>query len=91
MLSRNTIGNRLIASIGFMTFLTVSVSLIAVVNWETLDTQIKTIVENNIPTLRASYQLERNTAVDLVGCGTWGLQYKVKQSKQVLTSIERAG
>ena len=62
MLSRNTIGNRLIASIGFMTFLTVSVSLIAVVNWETLDTQIKTIVENNIPTLRASYQLERNTA-----------------------------
>lgn len=62
MLSRNTIGTRLNASIGFMTFLTISVSLIAIVNWETLDTQIKTIVEKNMPTLRASYQLERNTA-----------------------------
>jgi len=62
MLRRNTIGNRLIASIGFMTFLTISVSLIAIVNWKTLDTQIKTIVEKNMPTLQASYQLERNTA-----------------------------
>ena len=62
MPGHNTIGNRLIVSIGFMAFLTISVSLIAVVNWETLDSQIKTIVEENIPTLRTSYQLERNTA-----------------------------
>lgn len=58
----NTIGNRLVASIGFMALLTISVSLIAVVNWETLDSQVNTIVEKNMPTLRISYQLERNTA-----------------------------
>ncbi|MCW8331615.1 ATP-binding protein [Photobacterium sp. SDRW27] len=62
MLGRKTIGNRLIASIAFMAFLTISVSIITVVNWESLDTQIKTIVEKNMPTLQASYQLERNTA-----------------------------
>lgn len=45
-----------------MGFLTISVGLIAVINWETLDDKIETIVNNNMPTLRASYQLERNTA-----------------------------
>ena len=59
---RNTIGNRLIASIVFMAFLTISVSGIAIVNWEKLDDQIQAMIEKNIPTLRASYQLERNTA-----------------------------
>lgn len=49
MLGRNTIGNRLIASIGLMAFLTISVSLVAVFNWETVDTQLKTLVEKNIP------------------------------------------
>lgn len=62
MLLRNTIGNRLVASIGFMALLTISVSLIAVVNWENLNTQVNTIIEKNMPTLRVSYQLERNTA-----------------------------
>lgn len=45
-----------------MGFLTISVGLIAVINWETLDDKIETIVNKNMPTLRASYQLERNTA-----------------------------
>ncbi|PSU32271.1 ATP-binding protein [Photobacterium lutimaris] len=58
----NTIGNRLIGSITLMAFLTISVSLIAIVNWESLDDQIQTMVDKNMPTLRASYQLERNTA-----------------------------
>ncbi|GHA64031.1 ATP-binding protein [Photobacterium aphoticum] len=62
MQKRNTIGNRLIASIAFMAFLTISVSVIAIVNWESLDDQIQTMVGKNMPTLRASYQLERNTA-----------------------------
>ncbi|WEM42969.1 ATP-binding protein [Photobacterium sp. DA100] len=62
MLFGNTIGNRLIASIAFMAFLTISVSLIAIVNWESLDDQIQAMVNKNMPTLRASYQLERNTA-----------------------------
>ena len=62
MLFRNTIGSRLIASIVFMAFLTISVSVIAIVNWEKLDDQIQAMIEKNIPTLRASYQLERNTA-----------------------------
>ncbi|MGF1759623.1 ATP-binding protein [Photobacterium sagamiensis] len=62
MLRRKTIGNRLIAAIAFMAFLTISVSLIAVVNWEAIDNQIEAIVDNNMPTLKASYQLERNTA-----------------------------
>ncbi|MGR5142406.1 ATP-binding protein [Photobacterium sp. DNB23_23_1] len=58
----NTIGNRLIASIAVMALLTISVSLIAIYNWESLDDQIQTMVDKNMPTLRASYQLERNTA-----------------------------
>ncbi|AJR07768.1 HAMP domain-containing protein [Photobacterium gaetbulicola] len=62
MLFGNTIGNRLIASIAFMAFLTISVSLIAIINWESLDDQIQAMVNKNMPTLRASYQLERNTA-----------------------------
>ena len=62
MLIGNTIGNRLIASIAFMAFLTISVSLVAIINWESLDDQIQAMVEKNMPTLRASYQLERNTA-----------------------------
>ncbi|KHT62925.1 histidine kinase [Photobacterium gaetbulicola] len=62
MLFGNTIGNRLIASITFMAFLTISVSLIAIINWESLDDQIQAMVNKNMPTLRASYQLERNTA-----------------------------
>ncbi|MBC7005309.1 MCP four helix bundle domain-containing protein [Photobacterium sp. BZF1] len=62
MLLGNTIGNRLIASIALMAFLTISVSVIAIINWESLDDQIQAMVETNMPTLRASYQLERNTA-----------------------------
>ncbi|UTV28392.1 ATP-binding protein [Photobacterium atrarenae] len=62
MLIRNTIGNRLIAAIAFMSFLTISVSIIAVINWNTLDTQIKAIVDKNLPALWTSYRLERNTA-----------------------------
>lgn len=62
MLLGNTIGNRLIASITLMAFLTISVSVIAIINWESLDDQIQAMVETNMPTLRASYQLERNTA-----------------------------
>ncbi|MDX1304320.1 ATP-binding protein [Photobacterium sp.] len=62
MLRRKTIGYRLIAAIAFMAFLTISVSLISLVNWEAIDNQIKTIVDKNMPTLKASYQLERNTA-----------------------------
>lgn len=62
MKKRNTIGNRLIVSIWFMAFLTIAVSLIAIVNWESFDDQIQAMVEKNLPTLRASYQLERNTA-----------------------------
>ncbi|MGF1702725.1 ATP-binding protein [Photobacterium makurazakiensis] len=62
ILKRNTIGNRLIGSIALMALLTVSVSLIAIINWESLDDRIQGLVEKNIPTLRASYQLERNTA-----------------------------
>ncbi|PSW04066.1 ATP-binding protein [Photobacterium lipolyticum] len=62
MLRRKTIGYRLIAAIAFMAFLTVSVSLIAVVNWEAIDNQIEAIVDKNMPTLKASYQLERNTS-----------------------------
>ncbi|WP_299021390.1 ATP-binding protein [uncultured Photobacterium sp.] len=59
---QNTIGKRLILSISFMTVLTISVSLIAAITWEALDDQVNTIVEKNIPTLKTSYQLERNTA-----------------------------
>lgn len=62
MLIRNTIGNRLIAAIAFMSFLTISVSIIAIINWDTLDSQIKAIVDKNLPTLWTSYRLERNTA-----------------------------
>lgn len=62
MFSKKTIGYRLTSSIAFMGFLTISVGLIAVINWETLDDKIETIVNRNMPTLRASYQLERNTA-----------------------------
>ncbi|UXI01965.1 ATP-binding protein [Photobacterium sp. TY1-4] len=62
MLIRNTIGNRLITAIAFMSFLTISVSMIAVINWDTLDTQIKAIVDKNLPALWTSYRLERNTA-----------------------------
>ena len=62
MMLGNTIGNRLIATIAFMAFLTISVSVIAIVNWESLDDQMQAMVEKNMPTLRASYQLERNTA-----------------------------
>ncbi|PSW13907.1 HAMP domain-containing protein [Photobacterium sanctipauli] len=62
MFKRNTIGNRLIASIAFMALLTISVSLIAIINWESLDDRIQALVDKHIPTLRASYQLERNTA-----------------------------
>ncbi|GAL08142.1 phosphoglycerate transport system sensor protein PgtB [Photobacterium aphoticum] len=50
MQKRNTIGNRLIASIAFMAFLTISVSVIAIVNWESLDDQIQTMVGKNMPT-----------------------------------------
>jgi two-component system, NtrC family, phosphoglycerate transport system sensor histidine kinase PgtB len=60
--SKKTIGYRLTSAIAFMGFLTISVGLIAVINWETLDDKIETIVNKNMPTLRASYQLERNTA-----------------------------
>jgi two-component system phosphoglycerate transport system sensor histidine kinase PgtB len=60
--SKKTIGYRLTSAITFMGFLTISVGLIAVINWETLDDKIETIVNRNMPTLRASYQLERNTA-----------------------------
>lgn len=59
---RNTIGKNLILAISFMATLTISVSMIAAVTWETLDDQINSIVEKNIPTLKTSYQLERNTA-----------------------------
>ncbi|MGF1726276.1 ATP-binding protein [Photobacterium nomapromontoriensis] len=77
---RNTIGNRLIASITFMAFLTISVSVIAMVNWGSLDEQIQTMVDKNMPTLRASYQLERNTAglqvaLNLLGNNTDPVMY----------------
>ncbi|KLV09283.1 histidine kinase [Photobacterium aquae] len=62
MLLRNTIGNRLIGAITFMAFLNICVSVIAIANWESLDGQIQTMVSKNMPTLQASYQLERNTA-----------------------------
>ncbi|OAN18660.1 histidine kinase [Photobacterium jeanii] len=62
MVNVNTIGNRLIFAIGFMALLTVGVSGVAVYNWETLDDHIEEIVTINMPTLRSSYQLERNTA-----------------------------
>ncbi|ENX3948178.1 ATP-binding protein [Photobacterium damselae subsp. damselae] len=60
--SNKTIGNRLIAAIGFMAFLTIAVSLIAATNWERLNRQIETIVHQNMPTLQVSYQLERKSA-----------------------------
>lgn len=62
MVNINTIGNRLIFAIGFMALLTIGVSGVAVYNWETLDDHIEEIVTVNMPTLRSSYQLERNTA-----------------------------
>ncbi|KDM92565.1 ATP-binding protein [Photobacterium galatheae] len=62
MLKRKTIGNRLISAISLMAFLSIGVSLIALITWENLDDQIDAIVSKNLPTLRASYHLERNTA-----------------------------
>ncbi|UTM56594.1 ATP-binding protein [Photobacterium sp. CCB-ST2H9] len=62
MLKRKTIGNRLISAISLMAFLSIGVSLIALITWESLDDQIDAIVSKNLPTLRASYHLERDTA-----------------------------
>ncbi|MDO6704597.1 ATP-binding protein [Photobacterium sp. 1_MG-2023] len=62
MLKRKTIGNRLISAISLMAFLSIGVSLIALITWESLDDQIDAIVSKNLPTLRASYHLERHTA-----------------------------
>ena len=58
----NTIGNRLTSAIILMAFLTISVSVIAALTWQKLSQQIGTIANDNMPTLRASYRLERSTA-----------------------------
>lgn len=57
-----TIGNRLTSAIILMAFLTISVSVIAALTWQKLSQQIETIANDNMPTLRASYRLERSTA-----------------------------
>ncbi|NAW85650.1 ATP-binding protein [Photobacterium halotolerans] len=62
MLKRKTIGNRLISAISLMAFLSIGVSLIALMTWDNLEEQIDAIVSKNLPTLRASYHLERSTA-----------------------------
>ncbi|WP_297481984.1 ATP-binding protein [uncultured Photobacterium sp.] len=58
----NTIGNRLTSAIILMAFLTISVSVIAALTWQKLSQQIGTIANDNMPTLRSSYRLERSTA-----------------------------
>ncbi|MEC6831820.1 ATP-binding protein [Photobacterium toruni] len=58
----NTIGNRLTSAIILMAFLTISVSVIAALTWQQLSQQIGTITNDNMPTLRSSYRLERSTA-----------------------------
>ncbi|SMY35564.1 Phosphoglycerate transport system sensor protein PgtB [Photobacterium malacitanum] len=58
----NTIGNRLTLAIILMAFLTISVSVIAALTWQKLSQQIETIANENMPTLRSSYRLERSTA-----------------------------
>lgn len=58
----NTIGSRLTLAIILMAFLTISVSVIAALTWQKLSQQIETITNENMPTLRASYRLERSTA-----------------------------
>ncbi|KPA54295.1 histidine kinase [Photobacterium leiognathi subsp. mandapamensis] len=84
-INKKTIGSRLIMSIILMAFLTISVSLIAVLNWEKLSTQIETITHNNMPIVQASYQLERNTAelqstLNLLGQNTNPLKHDAIKS-----------
>ncbi len=59
---RNTIGNRLILSVGFIAGLAVSIGIIAFVIWEMLDDRVELLVDDKLPTLTTNYQLEHHTA-----------------------------
>ncbi|WP_413110632.1 ATP-binding protein [Thaumasiovibrio sp. DFM-14] len=59
---RNTIGNRLILSVGFIAGLAVSIGIIAFVIWEMLDDRVNLLVNQKLPTLTTNYQLEHYTA-----------------------------
>ncbi|WP_305455372.1 ATP-binding protein [Photobacterium leiognathi] len=96
-INKKTIGSRLIMAIILMAFLTISVSVIAVLNWEKLSTQIETITHNNMPIVQASYQLERNTAelqatLNLLGQNTNPLKHETIKNKlnSTLTKISTA-
>ncbi|KJG39135.1 histidine kinase [Photobacterium angustum] len=96
-INKKTIGSRLIMAIILMAFLTITVSLIAVINWEKLSAQIETITDNNMPTLQASYQLERNTAelqaaLNTLGQNTNPLKHETIKNKitHILDNISLA-
>ncbi|WP_087022996.1 ATP-binding protein [Thaumasiovibrio subtropicus] len=59
---RNTIGNRLILSVGFIAGLAVSIGVIAFIIWEMLDDRVELLVDEKLPTLTTNYQLEHHTA-----------------------------
>ncbi|MCD9464048.1 ATP-binding protein [Photobacterium phosphoreum] len=93
----NTIGNRLTSAIILMAFLTISVSVIAALTWQKLSQQIGTIANDNMPTLRASYRLERSTAelqaaLTALDINTNPLKHKAikKNISAILTDIHQS-
>lgn len=57
-----TIGSRLVAAFTCILLMICLVSIVAFTTWETLDSQVDLMVDDNIPALKASYQLERSSA-----------------------------
>ena len=57
-----TIGSRLIAAFTFIALMVLLVSLVAITTWNMLQNQVDTMIDNNIPTLKGSYQLERSSS-----------------------------
>ncbi|SKC33101.1 Phosphoglycerate transport system sensor protein PgtB [Photobacterium piscicola] len=93
----NTIGNRLTSAIILMAFLTISVSVIAALTWQKLSQQIGTIANDNMPTLRSSYRLERSTAelqaaLTALDMNTNPLKHKAikKNIVSILTAIRQS-
>ena len=57
-----TIGSRLVAAFTCILLMICLVSAVAFTTWNTLENQVDLMIDENIPALKASYQIERSSA-----------------------------
>lgn len=57
----NTLSSRLVAAFTCILLMVFFISLVAFTTWNMLDDKVNTMLDNNMPSLKVSYQLERNS------------------------------